>query len=108
FPKIGQADAANIELAQSRLADGETSDSQVVHAVRAAVQKPRALQICQETVDRTHRQAGAAGHVFRGEAIGRFAEHLQKAQSALQGGDVVRAFWSISHEAQNRKRSITE
>ena len=67
--KVRQAHPANIELAQSHLADRKTGDSEVVDAVPAAVQKARAFQVRQKTVDRTHRQPGPARNLLRGEPM---------------------------------------
>ena len=98
FLKVWQTDAANIELSHSRLADGETRDPQVIHPVSTAVQKTRAFQIREKTVDRTHRQPGTFGHMFRREPVRRLAENVKKTQAALQRSDVVASFWSISHK----------
>ena len=67
--KIRLAHPTNIELAQSHLADRETGDSQVVHAVSAAVQKACTFQVRQETVDGAHWQPGAARNLLRGEPM---------------------------------------
>src|SRR6202042_2643106 len=106
FLKIRQAHAANIQLTQGRLPDREASDSQVIHSVPTAVQKARTLQIRQKTVNRAHRQPGAAGNLFRGEPIRRLAEDLEKAQPALQRRDVVAPFWSVGHASLNKIRQL--
>jgi hypothetical protein len=97
FPKVRQTHPANVELAQRCVADGETCDSKVVHAIPAAVQKAGSFQVRQETVDRAHRQPGAVRYLFCGQTMPRFAEKLQQAQPALQRSDVVVSLWSICH-----------
>lgn len=52
--KVPQTYPANVELAQSCLADGKTRDSQPVHAIPAAVQEARSLQVCEKTVNGAH------------------------------------------------------
>jgi hypothetical protein len=104
FLKVRQAHPANIELAQRRLADCETCDSQVVDAIPAAVQESRRFQIRQKTVDRTHRQPRLARDLFRSEPLRRLAEQLQKTQPTLQRRDVVASFLRIRHE---RPRNFT-
>src|SRR5580658_7388491 len=97
FFKIWEAYAANIELTQSCLADGEARDSQLVDAISAAVQECCTFQVGQEAVNCTYRQPRAARNLFGREAVRRLAEELQQAQSALQRRNVVAPFWMISH-----------
>src|SRR5271157_1674377 len=110
FLKIRQAHPANVELTQSRLANRETSDSQVIHAVPAAVQKACTFQIRQKTMNRAHRQPRPPRHLLRGESVRRLTEDLEQPQPALQGRDVVASLWSIGHvnsiESDNYKMKV--
>jgi hypothetical protein len=106
FLKVWQAYPANIKLAQRNLADRETRNSQVIHAIAATVQKARTLQIRQETMHRTHRQPGQARNLLCCEPMRRLAEEPQKAQSTLQRSDVVASLWTIRHENWMKSISI--
>jgi hypothetical protein len=70
----------------------------VVHAVVSAVQKSGAVQIGQEAVHGADWQPREPGYLLRGQSAWRFAEELQQTQPALQGRNVVAAFWMADHE----------
>src|ERR1700722_15389195 len=101
--QVRLADPGNIELPESRLANREACDSQLVDSIPAAIQKRCTLQVGQKTVNGTHRKSRAARNLFRSETVGGLAEKLQKAQSALQSRDVVTAFWMICHRSAGQE-----
>src|ERR1700733_20966 len=79
FLKVRQAYLANIELAQSRLADREAGNSQVVQPIPSTVQKARVFQIHQKAMDRTYRESGAGRHLFCGQSMRGLAEKVKEA-----------------------------
>jgi hypothetical protein len=96
--QVGQAEAANIELSQSGLANREACQSEVIDTACIAIQKSGRLQVHQKTVHRADGQTGKSSHLHGAHAALELREQLQKSQSPLEGGDVVFALCGLVHE----------
>jgi len=83
FVKMRQAEAADIKLAERRLADREASNSKMVNSVSSAVQKARPFQIGQEAVHGADRQTGQPRDLLGGQPARRFTEQLEKTEPSL-------------------------
>jgi len=93
FLKVGQAESADVELTDSGLANFKASDAKVIHALAAAIQIAGGFQIYEEAVHGAERKARKFSDLLGSESALGLREQLQQAQSALQGGNVVAAFF---------------
>lgn len=102
LPQVRQAQAPDIELSGRRLPDRETCDSQVMDTFSVAIQESGCDKVRKEAMNRAHWQPGKASYLFGGQPARRFAEEMEKAQSALKGSDVIVAFRAWGHSDQQK------
>jgi tmRNA-binding protein len=97
FPQVGQAHAANVQLARSRMPNRKAGDAQMMNTLSIAIQETSSHQVCEEAMDRADRQARQRRHLLGRESVRRLTEQIQQPKPSLQSGYVVVALEMYSH-----------
>jgi hypothetical protein len=74
FPQVRQAQAANVELAACRLADGKACDPQVIVALSVAAHEFRCDEIRQKAVNRADGQPRESSNLLGGQSSRRLSK----------------------------------
>jgi hypothetical protein len=81
--QIGEAESPNVQLSESGVADGETSDPQMIFSVAAAIKESGFFEVYKESVDGADGKAGKFCDFTGGKPIGSLRKQAEQAQTTL-------------------------
>ena len=90
--QVGETEAANIQLSERGVADGEAGDPQMIFSVAAAIEESSFFEVYQEAMDGTDGETGKFCDLACGKPVRRLRKQTGQAQTTLDRSDFVGSF----------------